>query len=45
VACACSGGKVFIVTTKDGDKITKSTEIEAKSLARRSGGSYVARAK
>jgi hypothetical protein len=40
MACSCNNGTGFVVTSSSGDKIEVRTEVEAKSLAQRTGGSY-----
>jgi hypothetical protein len=42
MACSCSASKQFIVTTKTGDKIPVTSEVAAKAMAQKTGGSYAA---
>lgn len=39
MACSCSK-KTYVVTKPDGTKVERKTEVEARALAIRSGGTY-----
>lgn len=40
MACSCNKTASFIVTSPDGTKTVKSTEVEAAAMASRVGGTY-----
>lgn len=42
MACSCSGSKKFIVVTPNGDQIPVTSEVKAKAMADKTGGTYKA---